>query len=151
MYISPVILVVFLNVFMVSLTSAGTVNNSHARMSSAIKKELDIVYYRDFPYKKQSDHQPVDGCFFRHGTLPASDPSSMSVLQCREEARLLLPATTVDYLQQEQARNGYIKVNLSESRVHAEKAIITAVIPVSTARLKRLSLQKKLIWSPVFL
>ena len=143
MYISPVILVVFLNVFMVSLTSAGTVNNSHARMSSAIKKELDIVYYRDFPYKKQSDHQPADGCFFRHGTLPASDPSSMSVLQCREEARLLLPATTVDYLQREQARNGYIKVNLSESRVHAEKAIITAVIPVSAARLKRLSLQKK--------
>ena len=141
MYIVLTALVIFLNIFMVSVSCADTLSRNQPLTGSAINKEINIVYFHDFPYKK-SVNQHVNGCFFTHRSLPTADFSSVTVLRCREQAHLLLPTTTIDHLEKEQARNGYIKFNLSALGIHGAKAIITAITPISPVILKRRLLQK---------
>ena len=134
-------LIVFLNIFLLSVSCADTLSRIQPLTTSATYQALNIVYWHDFPYEEKTGNQRVKGCFFTHGTGSASGPSAVPVWRCKEQAHLLLPAATIDSLQKEQARSGYIKVNLP-SGMHAAKAIITAVRPVSPVILKQLSLQK---------
>ena len=95
--------------------------NDHASVNTTGLLKVNIVYYRDFPYKKNYANQPFKNCI----TL-----SKAGIIRCKEQVSLLRPAKIVKGWLHTRNKKGYLPFALKKYGITTVKAHITEVMPV---------------------
>ena len=70
--------------------------------------EVNLVYYRDFPYAESKRYQPVSGCSLIHRQVKGRPSTASALLHCVEQIHLLLPTVKAETLREEQQVKGYL-------------------------------------------
>ena len=106
--------------------------------SSAIThwSEVDLVYYKDFPYTGYKHYQPVNGCSLIHRQIKGRPSTVSGLLRCVEQIHLLLPEVKAETLREEQQVKGYLDPGADDNLMagHASYGIhayIALIKPVS--------------------
>ena len=70
--------------------------------------EVDLVYYKDFPYTEYKHYQPVSGCSLIHRQIKGRPSTASYLLHCVEQIQLLLPTVKAETLREAQQMKGYL-------------------------------------------
>ena len=70
--------------------------------------EVDLVYYKDFPYTEYKHYQPVSGCSLIHRQIKNRASTASDLLHCVEQIHLLLPTVKAENLREEQQVKAYL-------------------------------------------
>ena len=100
---------------------ASLTQNDHASVNTTGLLKVNIVYYRDFPYKKNYANQQFKNCI----TL-----SKAGIIHCKEQVSLLRSAKIVKGWLHTRNKKGYLPFALKKYGITTVKAYITEVMPV---------------------
>ena len=97
--------------------------------------EVDLIYYKDFPYTGYKHYQPVNGCSLIQRQVKGRPSTASDLLRCVEQIHLLLPAGKAETLREEQRVKGYLDPGIENiitgghafSGIHAHIASIKPV------------------------
>ena len=90
---------------------------------SVVWKEIDLVYEKTYPYKCNQKHIHIPGCLCKS---IAGQLNTLSVLNCKEHAKLLRPERSVLTWQREESLNGFVSLNIPELGIdHAHARIVS--------------------------
>ncbi len=84
-------------------------------------KEIDFIYYDDFPYRSSYSNKVIPGCK-KH-----INSQQKFVLRCTERINLLRPKTLVDRWQRLQKLYGWVPVNIKDIGINNVHGYITAI------------------------
>ena len=98
--------------------------------------EVDLVYYKDFPYTEYKHYQPVSGCSLIHRQIKGRPSTASYLLHCVEQIQLLLPTVKAETLREAQQMKGYLDPGADDTLMaghafHGIHAYITLIKPVS--------------------
>ena len=93
---------------------------NHTPVNTTGLLKADIVYYRDFPYKKSYANQQLKNCITLRGA---------GRVYCKEQVSLLRPAKMVKSWLHTQNKKGYLPFVLKKYGITGVKAHITEVMP----------------------
>ncbi len=84
-------------------------------------KEIDFIYYDDFPYKVSYSNKVISGC------QKTINTQQKFILHCTEHINLLRPNSLIERLQQLQKQHGWVLINIREFGINNVHAYITAI------------------------
>ena len=129
----------FLNI-MTAFAALPLAQNNHASVNTTGLLKVNIVYYRDFPYKKDYANQQLKNCItlFKAG-----------IIRCKEQVSLLRPEKIVKGWQQTRNKKGYLPFVLKKYGITHVKAHITEVTPAESAHMSKNSSMPTSPYAPV--
>ncbi len=84
-------------------------------------KEIDFIYYDDFPYRVSYSNKVISGC------QKTINSKQIFILHCTEHIHLLRPKIVIERLQQLQKQYGWVPINIREFGINNVHAYITAI------------------------
>ena len=121
-----IVFYITMNVFSVFFLSMnnGYCFNKKKLMDQSRRKEIDLIYYDRFPYRKSYDEIKIPECT----RSPVSRQQTGNVfLLCREHITLLRPVSVITLWQRQQRLKGYIPFSMKEFGIINVHAYITGV------------------------
>ncbi len=105
-----------------TLTATGTLPNYDSQaITPDTWKEIDIIYYDDFPYRVSYSNKVISGC------QKTVNTQQKFILHCTEHIHLLRPKTLIKRLQQLQKQHGWVPINIREFGINNVHGYITAI------------------------
>ena len=130
-FLVPLSLCVNLNA-MVAFAGLPLVQYNHVSENTTDLLKVDMVYYKDFPYKKSYANQQFKNCIVLSGT---------GTVRCKEQVSLLRPAKTVKSWLQTHDKKGYLPSVLKEYGMMNVKTYITKIMPAEPVHKNSSTLQ----------
>ncbi len=84
-------------------------------------KEIDFIYYDDFPYRVSYFNKAIPGC------QKTINSQQIFILHCTEHIHLLRPKILIERLQQLQKQHGWVPINIREFGINNVHAYIAAI------------------------
>ncbi len=84
-------------------------------------KEIDFIYYDDFPYRVSYFNKAIPGC------QKTINSQQIFILHCTEHIHLLRPNSLIERLQQLQKQHGWVPINIREFGINNVHAYIAAI------------------------
>ena len=107
----------------VTFTGLPLIQGHHASENTTDLLKVDMVYYKDFPYKKSYANQRFKNCIVF---------SEAGVVRCRQQVALLRPAKIVEGWLHTQNKKGYLPFALKKYGIMDVKAYITEIVPAES-------------------
>ncbi len=105
-----------------TLTATGTLPNYDSQaITPDTWKEIDFIYYDDFPYRVSYSNKVISGC------QKTVNTQQKFILHCTEHIHLLRPKTLIKRLQQLQKQHGWVPINIREFGINNVHGYITAI------------------------
>ena len=121
-YLIPVISIAAFTVNGNARTPSLHRNNLCMSALSTHLMQINIRYYRDFPYTSVHDSDIPPGCFVTSGRLRFKSPYPVPIVRCEEQLHLLRSEKTTRAWQLMQKQRGYIllgRVGYGSDNIHA--------------------------------